>query len=71
MGTRASDNSDMFAFNLLRNSAVSPRESFPICQKNGLKLSLIIRCTIFPIGDSLGSKTEVREYRVSIRNVIF
>ena len=30
-----------------------------------------IRCTIFPIGDSLGSKTKVSEYRVSIRNVIF
>ena len=60
----------LFAFNYLRNLAVSPRESFPICKKNGLKLSPI-RCTIFPIGDSLGSKTKVREYRVSIRNVIF
>ena len=60
----------LFAFNYLRNLAVSPRESFPICQKNGLKL-YPIRCTIFPIGDSLGSKTKVREYRVTIRNVIF
>ena len=47
----------LFAFNYLRNSAVSPRESFPICQKNDLKLSPI-RCTIFPIGDSLGIKTK-------------
>jgi hypothetical protein len=39
----------LFAFNYLRNLAVSPRESFPICKKNGLKLSPI-RYTIFPIG---------------------
>jgi hypothetical protein len=31
----------LFAFNYLRNLAVSPRESFPICKKNGLKLSPI------------------------------
>jgi hypothetical protein len=40
-----------------------------LSKKNGLKLSSM-RCTIFPIGDSLGGKTKVREYRVSIRNVL-
>jgi hypothetical protein len=35
-------------------------------KKNGSKLSPI-RCTIFPISDSLCSKTKVHEYRVSIR----
>jgi hypothetical protein len=55
----------LFAFNYLRNSAVSQ-----FVKKKWLKISPI-RCTISPIGDSLGSKTKVREYRVSIQNVIF
>ena len=28
----------LFAFNYLRNSAVPPRESFPICPKKWLKI---------------------------------
>ena len=42
----------LFAFNYLRNSDVSPRESFPIGQINGLKLSPI-RCTFVQFSQSV------------------
>jgi len=57
----------LFALIYLRNSAVSPKESFPICQKNGLKF-FPIRHEFSQNGSSLDSRA--CKHRVSISCVI-